>query len=82
MGKGNSDYVGLSCLNDVLLVEVITINLISISQFSDQHLCVNFNQYEYTFTNKNHVQLMKGIQFLYVNFLREESASVVFDLQD
>lgn len=49
-------------MDDVILVVGLTTNLISISidQLRDQELCINFDHYEYTFTNKLLEQLMKG----------------------
>lgn len=38
-GKGKLNYLGLSTLDDVLLVESLITNLISISQLCDQKLC-------------------------------------------
>lgn len=53
---------GLPCLNDVLLVEGFTTNLISISHICDQAFNVNFSKYEFIITNKDRVVLTKELR--------------------
>lgn len=60
--KGKLNYLGLSTLDDVLLVKSLITNLTSISQLCDQELCVNFNCSECIVTNKQLEQIMKGIR--------------------
>lgn len=60
IGKGKLDYPSLPSLNDVLLVEDLTINLINISQQCNQELCVNFNRFKYIVTNKHLEQIMNS----------------------
>jgi hypothetical protein len=50
---------GLRCVNDFLLVEGQTANLISISQLCDQGLIVNFNKSECIVSNKSE-EVMNG----------------------
>lgn len=63
IGKWKLYYHGLPCLIYVLLVHGHIANLINICQLCIQDLCVNFNKYECTTTNKNHAQMMKGSKF-------------------
>ena len=51
---------GSPCLDDVLLVEGLTANLISISQLCDQGLNVKFSKSECLVTNNDKKVLMKG----------------------
>lgn len=51
---------GFPSLNDVLLVEELTVNLISISQLCDQDLDVNFIKSECIVSSKDQKVLMKG----------------------
>ncbi|MCH83415.1 gag-protease polyprotein, partial [Trifolium medium] len=51
---------GLPCLDDVLLVEGLITNLISISQLCDQGLDVHCNNSECIISNKDQEVLMKG----------------------
>lgn len=60
IGKGKLEYRGIPYLKYVLLVYGLTVNLIRISQLSDQDLYVNFNRDECIVTGKNHAQLIKG----------------------
>lgn len=52
--------LSFSCLDDVLLVEGLTTNLINISQLCDQGMSVNFNMFECNVSNKDQEVLMKG----------------------
>lgn len=52
LGKGKLYYTGLPSLEDVLLVEVLISNLISINQLWDQDIYVNFNRSECIVTKK------------------------------
>lgn len=54
IGKRKLDYHGLPYLNDILLVDALNSNLISITQLYYQDLYVNFNKVKRTITNKNH----------------------------
>lgn len=58
--KGKLEYLGLPSLNNILLVDGLTANLIRISQICDQELCVKFNSTRSIITNKQHTQLMRG----------------------
>lgn len=58
IGKCKLYHHGIPCLNDVLLVDGLTTNLISISQFYDQDLYVKFYRVEWTVTNKIDDQLI------------------------
>ena len=58
--KGRVNYPGLPCLKEALLVEDLTVNLISISQLCDQILFVNFTRDDCIVSNKQHDKLMKG----------------------
>lgn len=60
VGKGTLIFSDLPCLNDVLLAEGITSNLINISQLCDQDPSVNLNCSEFIVTDKHQVQLNKG----------------------
>lgn len=57
------DYPSLPRLDDVLLVEGLTTNIISISQLYDQELCVNINHYECIVINK-HLEYSEWYQFI------------------
>lgn len=59
-GKGELDYLGLLCVNVVLLVDVLNANLIYINQLYDQELNVYFTCEECIVINKQHTQLLKG----------------------
>lgn len=52
--------IGIPCLKDVLLVEGLTANIISISQICNQFLNMEFNKVEFIVTHKNGEMLMKG----------------------
>lgn len=52
---------GLPSMDDVLLVEGLTANIISISRLYDQDFHVNFNHSECIVIDKHQVQLMKVI---------------------
>lgn len=51
--------LGFPCLDDVLLIEGLTANLINISQLYDQCMNVNFNKYECIVSSKDQKVLMK-----------------------
>lgn len=69
--KGIDKHVclGFPYLDDVLLVEGLAANFISISQLSDQGLNVNFNKTESIFTSKDQEVLMKGSKSKYNSYL-------------
>lgn len=54
VGKVKVDYLGVPCLNGVLLVDGLTTHLISISKICDQDLYVKYNRVECIATDKNH----------------------------
>ena len=58
-----------SYLIDMLLVEGLNTNLVSISQFCDQSLTVNFNKAECIVTKKDHEMMMKGSKSKYNCYL-------------
>lgn len=60
VGMGNLDYPGLPSLDVGLLVEGLSIKLISINHPCDQELCGNFNHYECTITNKRLEKIING----------------------
>lgn len=59
---GKKISLGLPCFNDVLLVEGLTANFISIIQLCDQYLNVNFSKSECIITNKDQEVLMKRLR--------------------
>jgi hypothetical protein len=59
IGIGKLAGPNTPCLDDVLLVEGLTANLISISQLCEQGLKVHFNNHECTIANDQEV-VMKG----------------------
>lgn len=59
-GIGKLSLAGSPSLDDVLLVEGLTANLISISQLCDQGLHVSFTKSECIVTNDEGQELMKG----------------------
>lgn len=59
VGKGKSVYPGFPNLEDVILVEGLTANLIGISQLCDKDLCVNFTHYECIASNRNQKEIMR-----------------------
>jgi hypothetical protein len=61
-GIGKLCKAGSPLLDDVLLVEGLTANLISISQLSDQGLEVKFSLEEYLVTSENQETVMKGVR--------------------
>lgn len=61
-GTGKMVSPSLPCLNDMLLVEGLTTNLISISQLCDQGFNVNFSKSECIVTNKDQEVLMKRLR--------------------
>lgn len=52
----------LPCLDDVLLVEGIIANLISINKLCEQGLNVSYNKSKCILTNKDQVVLIKGLR--------------------
>ena len=60
MGVGKLDYAGQPRLDDVLFVEGLNSNLISISQLHDQGLKVNFTNSECLIKNEKDEVIMKG----------------------
>lgn len=58
--KGKLQYVGLPPLSDVILVEDLTVNLISISQLYDQGLNINFLKDRYLVTDSDKTLIMTG----------------------
>lgn len=58
--KGKLDYSSVHSLDDVLLIEGLIANLISIGHLCDQELCVKLNHYECIISNKYMEQIMKG----------------------
>lgn len=61
VGNGKLDYPSISSLDDVLLVEFLTINFIYISQLCDQELYESFNYLESIVTNKHLEQNNEGL---------------------
>ena len=59
-GIGKLVRSGSPCLDDVLLVEGLTANMISISQLCDQGLIMNFNKSECLVVSSNQEVLMRG----------------------
>lgn len=59
-GIGNMVIPLLPCLNEVLVIEGLTTNLISISQICDQGFKVSSNKDECVATNKEHKEMIKG----------------------
>ena len=59
-GIGKLVRYGSPCMDDVLLVEGLTANLISISQLCDQGLSVNFSKSECLVMGSNQQVLMRG----------------------
>ena len=51
---------GLSGLKDVLLVEGLTVSLISVSQLCDENLFVQFTRDKCIVHNENHYLIMEG----------------------
>ena len=60
MGIGSLIIPGLSKLKNVLLVEGLTVNLISVSQWCDEDLFVQFTKDKCIVHNQNHCHIMEG----------------------
>ena len=60
VGMGALIFRGLSRLKGVLLVEGLTVNLISISQLCDDGLLVRFTKEKYMVFDQNQYQIMEG----------------------
>ena len=54
------DHSRLSRLKDVLLVEGLTVNLVSVSQLCDENLLVQFIRDKCIVHNQNHCLVMEG----------------------
>lgn len=65
----------LPCVNDLLLVEGLTTNLINISQLYNQGFKVSFNKGECVVTNKYHEEVIKGTRSKDNYLWRSESTS-------
>lgn len=60
VGKGQLNYPRLPVLQDVILVEGLIANLISISKLCDQGLSVNFSKDKCIVTDKDNNTVMSG----------------------
>lgn len=60
IGKGKLNFQGLPSLDDVMLVEELTANLINISQLCDQGLKVSFTKEQCVVTNNVKTLVMTG----------------------
>lgn len=58
IGKGRLKYPRLPIFKEVILVEGLTANLISISQLCNQGVSVNFSKDKCTVTNSNNTVVM------------------------
>ena len=60
LGIGSFIILGLSKLKNVLLVEGLIVNLISMSQLCDEDLLVQFTKDKCIIHNQNHYRIMEG----------------------
>ena len=60
IGTGTLAFLGLSSLKEVLLVEGLNVNLISISQLCDDNLFVRFTKDKCMVFDQNQDQIMEG----------------------
>ena len=60
MGTGSLIIPGLSKLRDVIVVEGVTINLISVSQLCDKDLFVEFTKDKCMVLDRDQCQIMEG----------------------
>lgn len=64
VGKGHLNYLGVPCLNDVLLFNDLTTNLISTRKLCRQELSIIFTSKQCIFTDEQNTQLMKGSRYI------------------
>ena len=62
VGKGTLNVPGLPKITDVWLIEELKVNLINISQLSDQELCVRFNKNMCLVVDESDTCVMEGVR--------------------
>ena len=75
LGSGSLKILGLRKLKNVLLVEELTVNLISMSQLCDEDQLLQFTKDKCIVYNQNHGRIMEGDKTS-ENFYLQTSASL------